>query len=508
MTRAGVRTEVLVSLGVVMLLATVVLTTVLVVHQERMLRDLLGRALLAEARSPQRAGEGFVPGTEWWLVHRNGHAQPHAPLGGGIDALSQELAERARREGRPLLQPGAVWQEIRFAAPLEGREIVAVGRLPRDASARLRLRPLGVIAAVLVVDVLVFGAFGATLLRRRLIGPLQRLAAGARAVAEDSRETRVPEEGVREVAGVARAFNEMTEALERRTADLEKAVVDLRHANEELHETRAGLERTQRLAAVGQLAAGVAHEIGNPMGAILALLDLAGRDPNLGDGSRGHLERAGREGERVRVILRQLLDFSRPRRAEPVALDLRAAAEETLGLVSAQRRFLKVAFELGVEDEPPAAHADRGAVAQILLNLVLNAAEAARDGDEAPRVRLTVRGAARRARAGDTREADQATRARRSADAVECLIADNGGGISEEDAERIFDPFFTTRPPGEGTGLGLPNAARLAEEQGGAVDRVEAPEGFRTAFVLRLPAHRAADSARAGRRSATRATSR
>jgi signal transduction histidine kinase len=505
MTRAGVRTEVLVSLGVVMLLATVVLTTVLVVHQERMLRDLLGRALLAEARSPQRAGEGFVPGTEWWLVHRNGHAQPHAPLGGGIDALSQELAERARREGRPLLQPGAVWQEIRFAAPLEGREIVAVGRLPRDASARLRLRPLGVIAAVLVVDVLVFGAFGATLLRRRLIGPLQRLAAGARAVAEDSRETRVPEEGVREVAGVARAFNEMTEALERRSADLEKAVVDLREANEELRETRAGLDRAQRLAAVGQLAAGVAHEIGNPMGAILALLDLAGRDPNLGESSRGHLERAGREGERVRVILRQLLDFSQPRRAEPAAIDLRAAAEETLGLVSAQRRFRDVAFELCAEGESPDAHADRGAVAQILLNLVLNAAEAARDGGDAPRVRLSVRGAARRARAG---EASEASRGRRTADAVECLIADNGCGISEEDAERIFDPFFTTRPPGEGTGLGLPNAARLAEELAGAVDRVEAPEGFRTAFVLRLPAHAAAAGAGPGPCAATRATSR
>lgn len=482
--RAGVQTEILASLGLVMLLATLVLSVVLVAHQERVLRDLLGRALLAEARTPRSLGEGFVPGTAWWRVHASGHAESQSPLTGRIDARSLGLAERARQEGRPLLQPGAVWQEIRFAAPLEGTGTVAVGRLPRDASTRLRLRPLGVIAVVLIADVLVFAAFGATVLRRRVIGPLQRLAAGARAVAEGARETRVSEEGVREAAAVAGAFNEMTDALERRTEDLEKAVVELRQANAELRRARAGLDRAERLAAVGQLAAGVAHEIGNPMGAILALLDLAGRDPNLGDRARGHLERAGREGERVRVILRQLLDFSRPRRPEPGPVDLLAAAEETVGLVSAQSRYRGVRFAVAAEGEPPLARADRGAVAQILLNLVLNAAEAAAGASESPRVELLVRGAPLCGRSG---EGSDAARERRVPDGVECLVADDGGGIPEEARERIFDPFFTTRPPGEGTGLGLANATRLAEELDGNVELVEPPPGLHTAFRLRLP---------------------
>jgi len=100
-------------------------------------------------------------------------------------------------------------------------------------------------------------------------------------------------------------------------------------------------------------------------------------------------------------------------------------------------------------------------------------------------VRLAVRGAAHRLRAGD---APEAALARRAHDAVECVVADQGTGIAEGDRDRLFDPFFTTKPPGEGTGLGLANSARLAEELSGALELVEAPEGFRTAFVLRLAA--------------------
>jgi signal transduction histidine kinase len=185
----------------------------------------------------------------------------------------------------------------------------------------------------------------------------------------------------------------------------------------------------------------------------------------------------------VRRILRQLLDFSRPARGAPAWLDLARAASETLELVRAQPRYAAVSFAVSAERDAPRAWADPGAVGQILLNLVLNAADAVREGG-APRVELRVRGAALVPRAG---EGAGAARGRRSFDAVECLVCDAGPGVPEEDRERIFDPFFTTKPPGQGTGLGLANSLRLAEEQGGALELASAPEGFRTAFVLRLP---------------------
>jgi signal transduction histidine kinase len=222
------------------------------------------------------------------------------------------------------------------------------------------------------------------------------------------------------------------------------------------------------------------------MGAMLAFVDLAKRDAGLGEESRSHLERALREGERVRAILRQLLDFSRPVRGACGPVDLRALCERTVSLLRAQRRYSKIAIEVASQGAPPAAWADSNGVAQILLNLLLNAADALEQTPD-PAIRVTITPAARCIRDGEERAA---AAGRGRFDAVECLVADNGPGIAEEDRERIFDPFFTTKPPGEGTGLGLSNAQRLAEEFGGSLELVQASGAQGAAFALRLPAVR------------------
>jgi hypothetical protein len=467
----------------VMLLATALLAAVLVASHEARLRELLGRALLAEAHA-REAGAGLaVSDTDWWTLSAGGATTPLAALGGPIDARTRALAERARGERRPLLQPGAVWESIRFAAPVDAEGTVRAARLPREASWKLRVAPLGVALGVVLADVVIFTGFGVYLLRRRVVRPLAALVGATASLERGELGSRVAPGGPRETAELARAFNAMSDALGRRTGALLAAVADLRTANADLRRARAGLDRAERLAAVGRLAAGVSHEVGNPIAALLAFLDLVGRDPGLGAASRDHLARAAQQGERVRRILRQLLDFSRPARGVPAALDLAEAARETLELVGAQQRYAGVAFAVSADPGAPRAWADPGAVGQILLNLVLNAADAAR-GTAAPRVELRVRAAALVPRAGEDVDA---ARGRRSPDAVECVVCDAGPGIPEEDRERIFDPFFTTKPPGQGTGLGLANSLRLAEEQGGALELASAPEGFRTAFVLRLP---------------------
>jgi len=482
---ASLQTEVVLGFALVMLAATTLLAAALLHGHETRWRDLLGRALLAEAHAPPAPELALIAGTRWWELRRDGSAV--AAWGGGeaLDPETLALAETARGQGEPLLRPGAVWDEIRFAAPV-GEGVVAVARLPASASLRLRALPLALAAILLALDVAVFTAFGASVLRRRVVLPMRRLAAAARGLADGGFDARVPEEGPREAVELAAAFNEMSAALAARTAALEKAVAELRATNTELRQARAGLDRAERLAAVGRLAAGVAHEVGNPMGALLAFVDLAGRDPGLAPASREHLARAGQQGERVRRILRQLLDFARPGAAPaaPRPLDLAAAAEEAAALAGAQRRYAGVRLEVAVEGAPaPAALGDPAGVAQILLNLVLNAADAvvAAGGR---RVALLVRPAPLTARAGGSRAE---ALGRRVPDGVECVVADDGGGIAPDDRERVFDPFFTTKDPGEGTGLGLSNSLRLAEEMGGVLELVEPPEGFRTAFALRLP---------------------
>jgi signal transduction histidine kinase len=362
---------------------------------------------------------------------------------------------------------------------------VRVARLPAAASGTWLL-------ALLVADVLVFTAFGAWILRRRVVRPLERLSAAARALAAGDFAERVPAEGPRETFEVATTFNAMTEALDARTRALEKAVGDLRVSNRELREAREGLDRAERLAAVGRLAAGVAHEVGNPMGAVLAFVDLAKRDPGLSPVSVRHLERAVEEGGRVRNILRQLLDFSRPPRTERVPIDLQSIAEETAGLVLAQRRYAEIAIEVETEGQPPLCRAERNQLVQILLNLFLNAADALQ-GTTDPRIVVRIRGGARVRREGDAAAAETV---RRDFDVLECRVADNGPGIPEGDRAQIFDPFFSTKDAGQGTGLGLSNALRFAEELGGDLTLGSAASPG-AEFVLTLPVACAPSSVKA-----------
>ena len=480
--RPGLQREVLGSLALVMGLATLVLVGLIVVHHERTLRATLGPALLAEARAGA-FGDPVLPGTLWWELDAGGGMTAWRPGGSPPDAETQRLAKQARTEDAALLQLGGLGDAIRFAVPVSARRSVAVARLPEETARSLRQRPIFVIAWLGAADLAVFSVFAALVLRRRVVLPLQQLAAAARAVGAGE-AARAPVGGPRETAEVAEAWNEMTDALERRSEDLAKAVAELRGANAELRRTRAGLDRAERLAVMGRLAAGVAHEVGNPIGAILAFVELVRRDPGIGDASRGHLARVAREGERVRGILQQLLDFSRPVRPEPLRLELAEVFERAIELVAAQRAHRGIRFEREFEPGAPAAFADAGAVLQILLNLLLNAADALADTAE-PVMRLELRPAVLHTREGDAGAGGVGARTR--CDAVECRVSDNGSGIADGDRERIFDPFYTTKPPGQGTGLGLSTAARLAEELDGTLALAEPPLGFSTSFVLRLP---------------------
>ena len=496
MRRTGIQSEVLASLALVMVLSTLLLTAVWAVRHEASLRLVLGRGLLAQADAPPGT-PALLSGTEWWRIGPDGQARPRGPTARPIDAESRRLADEARVARAPLVLPGPPWGPIRFAAPRDDGVGVDVARVPAVTARALRWAPLGAAAFVLVANAVIFTALGAVVLRRRVLGPMLRLRDAAARLAEGDEGVRAPVEGTAEVADLGRTFNEMTDALEARSEALRKAVVDLREANEALRQTRDGLDRAERLASVGRLASGVAHEVGNPIGAILALVDLAGRDPALSDESRAHLSRAARQGERVRTILRQLLDFSRPPSGRPGAVALAALAEETLALVAAQRRYAEVEFSLAPCAGAPMARADAALMAQVLLNLVINAADAVVETGGPGRVEVGLHVGVLHRRPNDP---PGFVPPRRQPDAVECVVADTGVGIPDEDRERIFDPFFTTKPPGQGTGLGLANAARLAEEQGGRLELVEAPGGFTTAFGLRLPS-----AASAGRGSAVRA---
>ena len=245
---------------------------------------------------------------------------------------------------------------------------------------------------------------------------------------------------------------------------------------ERLKATQAQLLQAEKLSAIGQLVAGVAHELNNPLTSVIgyaqllreellaASPDAPSRDPA---DLASDLRRIAEESERAARIVRNLLAFARRQAAAREPQDLGDLAGRVLALRAYECRLNGVEIETSFAPGLPTVLADGGQLQQALLNLVLNAEQA-------------MRGSQRRRLALATRMADECG-------AVEISIADTGHGISEENQRRIFDPFFTTRDVGEGTGLGLSICYGIARDHGGQI-AVRSRVGEGTTFSVLLPA--------------------
>ncbi len=304
---------------------------------------------------------------------------------------------------------------------------------------------------------------GAVALWRSVARPVDRLLSSAERLAAGS-PGELPllgEPGGLALERAAVAFERVAAALEAERARLAGKVEELTAANRALAEARESLLRSEKLATMGRLAAGVAHEVGNPLGAVAGYVELARARIAAGrpDEADELLGRAAGEAQRIDRTVRDLLDFARPSAPALVAVDLAGALEGSLRLARMQARFRDVAVTVDLPAEVPRVVADEGALAQVVLNLLLNAGDAM-GGSGA----LSI---AARAEAGR----------------VLVRFADHGPGIAPEDLPRIFDPFFTTKDPGKGTGLGLAICHRIMESFGGEI-AAESAAGGGASFTL------------------------
>jgi two-component system NtrC family sensor kinase len=237
------------------------------------------------------------------------------------------------------------------------------------------------------------------------------------------------------------------------------------------------LIRSDKLASLGTLVAGIAHEINNPLGIIAgyseALLDRA-HEPEL-SGARGfedfpeYLRTIHNEIFRCKGILKSLLEFARPSGGTFREIDINELIKEVLLLLQHRTARLQHTLSLTLNRDLPKISADAGSLRQLLMNLLLNAIYFTPEGGS---ISITT--------GPDGAE---------NAGGVRLAVRDTGAGIPADLIDKVFDPFFTTKPVGEGTGLGLTICHRIVEEHGGTID-VESEPGKGTTFIIKLPAIR------------------
>ncbi len=308
----------------------------------------------------------------------------------------------------------------------------------------------GQLALVLaVVGAVIVFAVSYLLLIRWIAGPMERLLLATERVGAGSEAPFLAESGPA-LGRLGAAFDRMEARLEEERRRVQAQVMELREMNHELSAARDAAIQQEKLASVGRLAAGVAHEIGNPVSAILGYVELLRHDA---EGAAGYLERIDRELKRIDRIVRDLLDYARPRGADLQQVRLGDVVDRIVRLARPQERFRSIDLVVAEDGGEERALADEHYLGQALLNLLQNAADAM-EGKGTIRIGVEA--------------ADGGTR---------LVVEDDGPGIPLADLQRLFDPFFTTKAPGQGTGLGLSLCLGWIEAMGGKLHAANREDG-------------------------------
>ena len=302
---------------------------------------------------------------------------------------------------------------------------------------------------ILTIVLLVSGFVVILLLSRRFISPIIHLAGVMEKATGDYLDLKVDVKGHDELAVLGDRFNSMIERI--------------RQANEELRKVNEKMVQSEKLASIGILASGVAHEINNPLGGLFNCVRTLSQ-PDSDPQTKERYFELLREGlERIEATVKKLLGFSQRRDGSKTPADINVLVTETLALLEYKLKNPRLTLTTELDPRVPQLIIDQDGMRQVLLNILLNALQAMPDGGA-----LAIKSFLRNG-------------------SVMLEIRDTGAGIEREHLGRIFDPFFTTKPVGEGTGLGLSVSYGIVKSHGGEIS-AESEAGRGTVFTVSLPA--------------------
>ncbi len=321
------------------------------------------------------------------------------------------------------------------------------------------------IFACITVAVIVLGYFLSTSIAR----PILRLRALSQAVAAGDLNQKTELDRPDEIGELAEAFDTMTQQLRERTDEAARLYAETVQRNTELAEINVRLQTTQqqlvqseKLAAVGQLTAGIVHDVKNPLTVIKGMAEMLQSEPRLEQTASEELGLIRDSATKANQIVSDLLTFSRQSTPEMQQQDLKATVEAALRITTYLTRKANVQVITALPEQTVYMTYDAQQVEQVLINLIQNAIQAMPQGGTL-RVSLS-----------------------QAAEAIALAVQDTGSGIPPENLHRIFDPFFTTKPAGEGTGLGLSVSYGIISRHHGRID-VESTVGQGTTFTILLP---------------------
>jgi signal transduction histidine kinase len=327
--------------------------------------------------------------------------------------------------------------------------VTAAAQVPESA-ARLASRTLLGRMAAIALGLLVLAGIVGRILARRIVRPVERLSEASREIGQGRFDIKVDISTHDEIGALAGSFNNMTDELKTR--------------EEKLDQAQAQLIQSEKLAAFGQLGAGIAHEVKNPLAGILGCAQLSLMDVEAGTPLHQNLEIIEKETNRCRTIIDNLMKFARQEKALFEPTEVNQVVQDSCAIINHQLELQQVKIIQELDEQLPEIQGNSNQLQQVLMNLMINAQQAM-EGEPG-----TVTVSTKRDESG----------------AIEIVVSDNGPGIPEEIQAKMFEPFFTTKPTGQGTGLGLSVSFGIIMDHDGEIS-VDSEVGRGTDFVIRFP---------------------
>ena len=409
-----------------------------------------------------------------------------------IDVLVRKSMDSGRRQMNLTGETwGVFWKQpnsILIAAPLLKKNRIIAGAglaLSLEGVYQSLRQSQQIILLYMMLNLVILTGIGLFRLSKVYLQPIRRLVNRAEEYREDDEEILFSvRKGDNELNKLSKSLNRM---LKRISADKEKlraTVLSLEKANRNLKQAQSEIIRAEKLAAVGRLSAGIAHEIGNPIGIVMGYLDLLKQQNISVSEKNDYLVRTENEINRINTIIRQLLDLARPVPKVSKTISVHGLIEDMAHILRVQPLMSKVQLKLQLSALEDVILADAEQLRQVFLNLAINAADAIAAIENNNDGQLTIQTEVLPSSGLGVLQQKEKLR---------IMFKDNGPGISTENIGNIFDPFFTTKEPGKGTGLGLSVSFMIIEGMGGTIKAASQP-GRGTTLSVYLPLYTGGDA--------------